>query len=434
MAIRLPLTIRVKRKGAASAFEAVVRACATASIQSSQATVQVETNLHSDSVALGFTTAEGGKPVDLAEPLSLIRNRLESDPFERLVQVGVHWPNISNSGQPGAAILKSMESDFNDSIELNSSQGHNQQHREAFGRLLAVIRKNFEPIDPVVERFKALPTELKTYHEEQQRLFQEQREELLRGHRELGAAIQQANAAAEKRIAQAREEFTTRDGERETRYSERVATLERREEALRAEKANLDDRQRTHARRSHEKAVAAVLDQHRDFQLSKPAQRKRWPIHVACVVALILAVGLYALALKMGAERPNPFLLVPASVVFASTLAFYLMWLKAWFDTHAQAESATRAFQEDFSRAHWLVELMFEWGELKEKKDFPPEVLAALSKGLFSVRRQYSEGPGHPLFDVMSQVKSIKKLSYGKQPFSLETRDESKGDSPSLPS
>lgn len=90
-------------------------------------------------------------------------------------------------------------------------------------------------------------------------------------------------------------------------------------------------------------------------------------------------------------------LLIPFStcvLAFASTLVFYLRWTNRWFSDHAEYEFLNRKLGADVMRAHWLAELLFEWQEEEEQKEFPHQLLERFSNNLFvDTRRGELEHP-----------------------------------------
>jgi hypothetical protein len=142
------------------------------------------------------------------------------------------------------------------------------------------------------------------------------------------------------------------------------------------------------AQRARPEAVSTTVA---PWAVSEPTLAKRYVIHAVCVAVLLSALAGAALAghtvLNVPKDDFHWRLLIPFStsvLAFGSTLVFYLSWTNRWFSDHAEQEFMNRKLGADVMRAHWLAELLFEWQEEEEQKEFPAQLLERLSGNLFS--------------------------------------------------
>ena len=67
---------------------------------------------------------------------------------------------------------------------------------------------------------------------------------------------------------------------------------------------------------------------------------------------------------------------------FAGTVTFFISWNNRWFQQHAQEEFRLKRMELDIDRASWVVEMLFEWNETKDKP-LPQGLIETLTKNLF---------------------------------------------------
>ncbi len=426
MGLNNNITFDVKGAAAADLIRRFLLASvkANAAVKGGPAAVTVATNLCSDNLNLKSTGGE------LPDPAEAIVKRVTSDAFERVVRLNCKWVHGGNQAMCEISLApKSGHFAYQIDIVQNRSQG------KEYEGIVAAFRSHFEAIDYTFERFQGLPEELAEFHRQQSKLFAEEKAELLQGHERLRDAIVEAEQRAQDRIKEAQESFAAKEAELDKAHQVRSKALEEDEERLNQKKKDLDDRERMHVRREHQKNLSAILQKHRSFSHSPRTNRKRWPIHAVCLVAMAAGATLYAIGMGWTASLDdagvhiattrNLSLTITGALVFGSTLVYYLRWLNAWFRSHAQAEIAVQALDEDFTRAAWLVELLFEWSKDNQASPFPPEVLSSLSRGLFSVSRETDMQPDHPMAELIAHLPNVREVSQDKKGFRVKVAGSS---------
>ncbi len=410
MGIRPNVAFDVRREAPAETLERFTLACLQASVYIPEpARLTITTNLHSDLLSLEAPTQASEFPAQVAQVLK----RLMGDSFERIESLSAIWnPNLN------AALCEEEQGPHH--LITVISKG---QYSSLGEYLVSALRKHFEPQEYILEPHQGPAAELREVQQGQQEVLAKREAELLSGHRELRDSMIRAQSEIQIQIQQAREQFEERDQQREAGYRERIADLEQREQSLRQERAELDGRKQSHARRKLQESFQAVLERHREFSRSGPAPRKRIRIHIACWTLFAAAIGLYVHAVFQS-SGPRLYAVVPALLVFGATLTFYVLWMKAWWDAQARAAAAAQTFEEDFSRAYWLAEFMFEWGELPKQPELPPEALEAFSRGLFTVDPESQLAPENPMKELLGQVPDWKKFSEDKASVSVKTDEQ----------
>ncbi len=404
------ITLDTKLRPPAEALEsfcASIRASLEAP-QLSSAQVALLTNLNNDT----FQISPADDIETLPELVTAARDRLTGDPFETISKITATVTASHNKKITAILALHESRSAYTLTVsDINSSRQH--------GSVLEALRERFEAYTVEHARFDGLPDELRQLHLAQEQVFASREAELLAGHRELNAAIRDARKDAETQLEEERTTLHEREQQREEAYNARLADLDARDETIRREKAELDDSARMHARRKNQEGFKEVLERHREFKVSDKTAGKRWPVHIASILGMLVAITLYCYAV-LRASGPDLYTIGPATLLFGSTLTFYLLWLKRWSDSHATAETNARTFEEDFSRAYWLAELMFEWAELPGAKELPPEVVEALSRGLFTVQRDGAPKDEHPVANLISRIPNLRKVSVDRRSLSVE--------------
>jgi len=241
---------------------------------------------------------------------------------------------------------------------------------------------------------------------------------------------QNAARSTEELTASLQERFQHRQAELEDTMRKNREELELERATFRKEKAAFDDRQRTHVRRDLLKKIQEnIMARATANTLSGDARKSRAWIHALSWIFISLSsvAGLFAgrqLYLAAG-HMPFDWRVVPpfsvAALLFAATLIFYFRWTSRWADRVAHDDLAVAQYATDILRASWLVELLFEYKD-ERQKEIAPEMLASLSEGLFK-REEFRVAHYHPTDDVTSLVRRIRSLKAGPEGLEITAAD-----------
>lgn len=97
------------------------------------------------------------------------------------------------------------------------------------------------------------------------------------------------------------------------------------------------------------------------------------------------------------------FRLTLASLATLGMLLYYIRWENSWAQRHADAEFNLQQFHVDVNRANWIIESCLEWKK-STASDIPPDLLASLSRGLFSYQDRESTQVLHPADELASAL------------------------------
>ncbi len=234
--------------------------------------------------------------------------------------------------------------------------------------------------------------------------------------------IQKITADAEAWKRSQEEELQRRVEDTERELHERQTQLDIREKEL-------DRGEHRGVRRETLDKINSAVEKQKAFTLSSSAKAQAGLVHYTAICALIAGGTLAAFAAQaiLGEGTATSSLAyVPfasGTILFGSTLVFYLRWLSGRFRQHADAEFANLSFSKDILRASWIAEFLLEAHnptvEGQQPFDVPEFLIEKLSTGLFE--NQESAGSGHPIEDLQRYAKRFKKLSVG--PVSIETKE-----------
>lgn len=216
----------------------------------------------------------------------------------------------------------------------------------------------------------------------------------------------------------------------ESEYREKHAELDKGVKALAAEKAELDSRENRHARRALLADIRKQIQDNSQVHLSASTNEKRHAIRMASfgamAIGLLLLITMLVLAASSGAA--DWYEIAGAStgtLLFGSTLVFYLRWENLWSTQHADFEWRNRKFADDALRASWLAELLFEWHEEKGKGPFPPELIRSFSTDLFATWK--TSASEHPSEDLVKLLQSLKRVRVGRNLLEVERAERPAG-------
>jgi hypothetical protein len=183
-----------------------------------------------------------------------------------------------------------------------------------------------------------------------------------------------------------KQELDNRIKKREEKLDERARGLDEREVSL-----NLQE-PKTERRRVFQELKDTLIEWATDFGVSQGTQGKRKPVHLILITLLLLFAAGTIVFLAQGIKAPDNAttvqvvaLYVRAALflaLFVSFAVFYVGWNSNWFQKHADEEFRLKKLQLDVKRAHWFVELAFQWKD-EYKEPLPAELVDRLTRDLF---------------------------------------------------
>lgn len=212
--------------------------------------------------------------------------------------------------------------------------------------------------------------------------------------------------------------------------------IKRLEDELEEKRRLMDQRSNEHARRDHLREMLRKLDERsKTFTLTKGTEKKRWPIHIACVVgfvALASIVGYYTYVIsdiESVTEGNWPIFTVAlvkqitALIGVFGLLSFYIKWNNAWMQEHADEEFRHQRLSLDISRAGWLVEANLDWQKATGEK-LPEYLSKQLSAGLFESHQKEDEPSDRDLVSELmgASSKATLKLPNGLGELQLDRK------------
>lgn len=207
------------------------------------------------------------------------------------------------------------------------------------------------------------------------------------------------------------EKFNTKEESLKQRYSSKEAALVKKEKEL-------DSRSNTHARRDLRKDLTiSVKDQIENFKLTTTSNRQFFGIHFTFISLLIISFSgvfyySYQSYLYFQSENFDPknfgYLLsivksVGLTLLFSTTVVFYLKWMIAWFNKLSEEELRLRRFQLDIDRSSWIVETVLE-SISQHKQHIPNELIMKFTSNLFESIEKTDEDQAHPVDALASAI------------------------------
>lgn len=215
------------------------------------------------------------------------------------------------------------------------------------------------------------------------------------------------------------EEYRAKHAALDSQHQARTQSVLEREEHLKRQQQEFDYRESTAVRRDLLGKIRAHLQEYKETRLSTSVRRKRWPIHLVCVVAIIGVGASFGFILRefLGTERTDWRYAGPLAFLagtFATILWYYIRWNDQWFREHANAELATQRFMADILRASWLAELVFE----NKDRELPDTLLKQFATDLF--RTTSRAGTKHPLDSAEDLLRRLTRLKVGPNAIEIE--------------
>jgi len=301
-----------------------------------------------------------------------------------------------------------------------------QNNSELKTQILNSLHKNFNLVTLSELNAKAMTA----YQRKQVKIHESNITSLEKTAEQLITGLAEQSSKWDESVRLKHETLESKYSERETALQEKIDAAESKlleeQEAFELEKNEFNDKARTHERRDLLEKLKEVINTNKKFSLSENTKRKRLPINIICTLILYISgasIG-YVIYKFLSGTTENYTVLMPlplVSILFASTLVYYLRWQNRWFNDHAKAEFENKRFERDMLRASWLTEMYFEWQEEKHK-EFPQELIGSFTKNLFESENEV-QGVNHPLEDILKTASNVKKFRIGKDAFEVETKE-----------
>ena len=110
--------------------------------------------------------------------------------------------------------------------------------------------------------------------------------------------------------------------------------------------------------------------------------------------------------------------------IFVSIAVYYVRWENYWFQRSSDEELRLKRMTLDIRRAHWFVELAFQWQD-EFKETVPADIADRLTKNLFAELRS-EDHPQHPYEALGSALLGVSgKVKVG--PSGVEAEIDRKG-------
>ena len=236
-------------------------------------------------------------------------------------------------------------------------------------------------------------------------------EELIRKSAEFRENLEQQYTAKNDALEQS---FQSEKEKLEGEHRAKNEIIETKAAELEKKLKEIDDRDNTHVRRSLRQELQQIIQSRStEFKLTSGTNKLRTPIHILCVVLIVLfasggvwyASELFQYLNSEGATTINIVILAIKQLGLTmggvGTAVFYLRWLNRWFEQHSQAEFHLKQFQLDIDRASWVVETSLEW-KTSLGTAIPTVLMESITKNLFE---KETESPS-PDIDAGDQLAS----------------------------
>ena len=174
------------------------------------------------------------------------------------------------------------------------------------------------------------------------------------------------------------------------KHAQLLKEIEQREQDLETERTKLDDRSSTHVRRDLREKLKEVLTKRQtSFSLSKESAYRRRFVFFGYITVLVVLAGIAGTYLYLESKSASDGLgylqlgrQLAATIGFFITAGYFLRWMHSWAQQHAEEEFRLRQLEVDLDRASWVVEMVFEWDDSKDKP-VPEKLIDTLSANLF---------------------------------------------------
>jgi len=212
----------------------------------------------------------------------------------------------------------------------------------------------------------------------------------------------QANEAIAKERLSLQESWEQKQQKLEEEHQNRLDALEEKQAQLDQREAEINDNNSKYERRSlRDQLKKSIQSRNEKFTVTKDTIRTRLPIHIMYIFLILSSfVFLVLFSLHLSMDPTDYILLiktVSSSAVMLTTALLYIRWNDAWSQRYANEEFNQKRLELDIDRASWVVEMLLEWDEAKDKA-IPPELIERLTNSLFDRVEEEPSGNHHADF------------------------------------
>lgn len=214
----------------------------------------------------------------------------------------------------------------------------------------------------------------------------------------------------------------------EAKLTEERQALDERAKGLDAKEKEFDFRDEQLVRRRLLDEIQKELEKAQTPKVSATTEGKRTEVRkivlaIEMVSGAVLGIGAGAMSKSSTLEWYHFTSIAIPFAAFLSTAIWFLRWEERWFRDHANQEFLASRYRADMLRASWTAELAAEL-QKKDKGQIPPELLQAMTRGLFAPTTDAS--PDHPFEQVLSMVRRGTEISIKKDEFGFKAHEPKK--------
>jgi hypothetical protein len=295
--------------------------------------------------------------------------------------------------------------------------GHDQNNLSSKTHVIDALHKNFTFVRHSELMSSVIPESQKNLFEYVERTIGTFAVEAAKLSQLSASNVQKLSELIVEKTNDLEKHYQTKSQDLESKYELKSHELD---DSMRKHKeavARFDLRENTAVRRELFNKIQTIVSEQKDVKITESTLQKRLPVHIVCgILGLfgLLSVIFFGIKLYQSSSFDWHFLLPMTSgtIIFLSTSIFYVRWTDGWFKEHSRAEFSNRKFSSDIIRASWIAEMFFEW-DSKKQTQFPPELIASYTTGLF-IDDQAVDPAKHPIDDTVELMKRFSTVKLGK--------------------
>lgn len=300
-----------------------------------------------------------------------------------------------------------------------------QTAKDQFPKTAGLIHQHFN----ITRKAELIGQELPRLEQDKLRYYERALSDLTAAIAKLGEVttqqIERQAAFLQEKSAELDKQASERAAKMQKDFEDRLSDLAKERDALAKEKADLDIRRSTAARRSLLTDMRTQIGA--KFNVTTETVTRRRPVHIAAITAMAVGAGLMGFSIWKLFRLPSfdwryMSTFWSGLLLAGTTLIYYLRWNNHWFAQLARDEFNTHKMNIDVLRASWVAEMLIEWKEEKDRP-FPTELLTAVTEGLFR-GVEWTPGDHHPVSEVARMVNSVSKLKVTKDGLELSKKGD----------
>ena len=212
----------------------------------------------------------------------------------------------------------------------------------------------------------------------------------------------QADEAIAKERLSLQESWEQKQQKLDEDHKKRLEILEAKQAQLDQREAEINDNNSKYERRSlRDQLKESIQKRNEKFTVTKYTMRTRIPVHLIYIFLILISAFFLVLFSLDLSETPKDYVLliktISSSAVMLTTALLYIRWNDAWSQRYANEEFNQKRLELDIDRASWVVEMLLEWDEAKDKA-IPPELIERLTNSLFDRVEEEPSGNHHADF------------------------------------